>query len=213
MPRSFFETLARSGLLFGAIITLALCMLPAKTAGAHHILGRPAYNLGEDSNTPSSLQTETRIGGFDVTTMVFPAFPQPESPGRISLYVTRVADGSLFDGVVAFTVRDDSWRAWFGFGAEELKIGAQRLDDGVFRQSFHFHEAGDYIVSAAFQADGEPHIIDFPLRVGPPSSVGPIGVALAFLAALLLTVSIIQRRRAMTGKIRGAREGQSRGPR
>jgi hypothetical protein len=208
MARSFFETLARSGLLLGAIITLALCILPAKTAGAHHILGRPAYNLGEDSNTPSSLQAESQIGAFDVTTMVFPAFPQPESPGRISLYVTRVADGSLFDGVVAFTVRDDSWRAWFGLGSEDLKIGAQRLDDGVFRQSFRFHAAGDYIVSAAFQADGEPHIVDFPLRVGPRSSLGPIGFAFALFAVVLLSVSVIQRRRALTGKIRSAREGQ-----
>jgi len=206
MARSAFEVLAKYSLLVAAVVSLVLCVLPAKSARAHHILGRPAYNLGEDSNTPSSLQAESRIGNFDVTTMVFPAFPQPESPGRITVYVTRVADGSLFDGVVAFSVRDDSWRRWFGIAAADLKIGAQRLDDGVFRQSFRFHEAGDYIVTAAFQADGEPHIIDFPLRVGPASSMGPIGIAFAFFAIALLSVGLIQRRRAMTGKIRGAQE-------
>lgn len=206
MSRAAFDIPARCSLLLGAAFALAFWLLPAEIAGAHHVLGRPAYSLGEDSNTPSSLQAEIQIGDFDVTYMVFPAFPQPESEGRVNLYVTRRAADSLFDGAVAFTVRDDSWRAWFGLGAEDERIGVQRLDDGVYRQSFHFHDAGDYIVSAVFEADGEPHRVDFPLRVGPPASVGPIGISLALIVAAILAVSVIQRRRAMTGKIRGAQE-------
>jgi hypothetical protein len=178
----------------------------ADFAVAHHVLGRPSYALGEDSNTPSSLQAEARIGDFDVTYMVFPAFPKPEAPGRINLYVTRIDDGTLYSGKVAFTVRDASWRSWIGLGGGETEIGTQLLDDGVFRQSFSFHAAGDYIVSAAFDADGERHVMDFPLRVGPPPMVGPIGIVVGLLAIVLLSVSLIQRRRTMTGKIRDARD-------
>ena len=206
MPRPLRRFLVKSGILSGALASLLLCILPAGSVEAHHILGRPSYNLGEDSNTPSSLQAEVRAGDFDVTYMVFPAFPQPGGPGRINLYVTRSEDGGLFEGTVAFTMRDDSWAAWFGFGAEDEMIGVQHLDDGVFRQAFQFHNEGDYLVSAAFETGGEHHIIDFPLRVGPPSSVGPIGVALTVLVVLLLLITLIQRRRTMTGKIRSAQE-------
>ena len=198
MLRSAFEALTKFGLFLGAVISLAVWALPMEIAEAHHILGRPAYNLGEDSNTPSSLQAETQIGNFHVTYMVFPAFPQPDSPGRINLYVTRVADGSLFDDKVTFTMRDNSWRTWFGLGAADKAIGVQRLDDGVFRQSFQFHEAGDYTISAAFEIEGDLHAVDFPLRVGDAASVGPIGVSVALLVAVLLLVTVIQRRRTMT---------------
>jgi hypothetical protein len=193
--------------LVPVVLLAASCWLAlADFAVAHHVLGRPSYSLGEDSNTPSSLQAEIRIGDYDVTYMLFPAFPKPEAPGRINLYVTRIDDGSLYAGEVAFTVRDDSWLSWIGLGGDEAGIGIQSLDDGVFRQAFSFHQTGDYIISAAFDADGERHVVDFPLRVGPPSTVGPIGIAVALLAIVLLSVTLIQRRRTMTGKIRSARE-------
>ena len=189
-----------------ALLAASCWLALADFAVAHHVLGRPSYSLGEDSNTPSSLQAEMRIGDYDVTYMVFPAFPKPGRPGRISLYVTRIDDGTLYAGEVAFTVRDDSWLSWIGLGGGEQKIGLQSLDDGVFRQAFSFHAEGDYIISASFEAGGEPHVIDFPMRVGPPPTVGPIGIAVGLLAIVLLSVTLIQRRRTMTGKIRSARE-------
>ncbi len=206
MPRIDIESLTRIRLL-SLVLLAAFCWLAlADFAIAHHVLGRPSYSLGEDSNTPSSLQAEAQIGDYYVTYMVFPAFPKPEGQGRINLYVTRIDDGSLYAGEVAFTVRDDSWLSWIGLGGGETGIGRQSLDDGVFRQAFSFHETGDYIISAAFDADGEPHVIDFPLRVGPPSAVGPIGIAVGLLAIVLLSVTLVQRRRTMTGKIHSDRE-------
>ena len=206
MPRTHLDSLARLRLAPVVLLAAACWLALAEFAVAHHVLGRPSYSLGEDSNTPSSLQAEMRIGHYFVTYMVFPAFPKPETPGRINLYVTGIDDGALYSGKVAFTVRDDSWLSWIGFGRGAEQIGRQSLDDGVFRQAFSFHEAGDYIVSAAFDAGGEPHVIDFPLRVGPPPAVGPIGIAIGLLVIVLLSVSLIQRRRTMTGKIRGTHE-------
>jgi len=189
-----------------ALLAMASWPLPIDFAAAHHVLGRPAYSLSEDSNTPPSMQAETRIGDFFVTYMVFPAFPEPGKAGRINLYATRIDDGTSFQGHVSFKVRDDSWLARLGIGDNPERLGVQPPDDNVFRQGFLFGAAGDYIVTAEFQAGGEPYVIDLPLRVGEPGPVGPFGIAVVLLLIVLGTVTLVQRRRAMTGKLRASHE-------
>ena len=39
-----------------------ISLLMSSESFAHHVLGRPAYSLNEDSNTPPSMQVETQIG-------------------------------------------------------------------------------------------------------------------------------------------------------
>ncbi len=170
---------------------LLLSLLPA-LASAHHVLGRPSYSLNEDSNTPPSMQVETQIGKYFVTYMVFPAFPQPGKPGRINLYVKRLRDDHPFLGKVRFTIRDDSWLA--SDDARE-ELGVQEPVDNVFRQGFVISEPGDYLVIAEFEAEGEPYRIDFPLRIGNPSSMGPLGITLGVIIVLLIAVNLLQRRR------------------
>ena len=191
-----------------ALLAMILWLPVFDFAAAHHVLGRPAYSLSEDSNTPPAMQAEVRIGDYFVTYMAFPAFPRPGHPGRINLYVTRVDDGAPFQGEIAFTVREDSWFSWLRAG-DAMTLGMQPPDDNVFRQGFLFEEPGDYLIAAAFLADGETHVIEFPLRIGEPAPVGPIGVAVGLLLTLLVGVSVMQRRRAMTGKIRGAHEART----
>ena len=188
-----------------ALLTMILWLPAFEFAAAHHVLGRPAYSLSEDSNTPPAMQAEVRIGDYFVTYMAFPAFPRPGHPGRINLYVTRVDDGAPFPGEIAFTVSEDSWFSWLRAG-DQKTLGTQPPDDNVFRQGFLIEEPGDYTITAAFRAGGEPYSLDFPLRIGEPSPVGPLGVAVGLLLTLLVGVSVMQRRRAMTGKIRGAHE-------
>lgn len=192
-----------------ALLVLAFWISTVDVAAAHHVLGRPNYSLNEDSNTPPSMQGEVQIGDYFVTYMAFPAFPRPGSPGRINLYVTRIDDGSPFQGEVTFKARGESWLSWLGVGGKKEKLGLQPPDDNVFRQGFLFHETGDYVVSADFQAGGEPYTIEFPLRIGEPAPVGPIGIAVGLLLIVLVAVSAVQGRRAMTGKIRGAHEAQA----
>jgi len=138
--------------------------------------------------------------------MAFPAFPRPKEPGRINLYATRLDDGKPYDGKVTFMVRNDSWLSWFGIGGSGEQLGRQAPDDNVYRQGYLFDEAGNYIISAEFVAGDTPYIVDFPLRIGEPPPIGPMGVAVGLLIAVLVTVSVIQGRRAMTGKIRAARD-------
>ena len=168
--------------LFGYLLSMS--------SHAHHVLGRPSYSLGEDSNTPPSMQVETQIGEYYVTYMAFPAFPRANEPGRVNLYATRIDNGQSFQGKVTFKIMDDSW-----FDADVETIGTQAADDNVFRQGFVISEDGNYIIRAEFEAGGEPYVIDFPLRIGEPMPVGPLGISVLVIFIILISVNIIQRRR------------------
>lgn len=186
-----------------AVLPLILLSF-ACDALAHHVLGRPAYSLNEDSNTPPSMQMETQIGGHFVTFMAFPAFPQPNEPGRVNLYATRIDNGDPFQGTVTFKVREDSW-----FGADQEQLGVQLPDDNVFRQGFQLSEAGNYIVTAQFESGGELNLIDFPLRIGDPPPIGPIGTAVLVLLIVLVGANVAQRKRLLRAKIRAAHPGEA----
>jgi len=172
---------------------------------AHHVLGRPAYSLNEDSNTPPSMQVETQIGDYFVTYMVFPAFPKAGERGRVNLYATRIDNGQAYNGEVSFSVKDD---VIFGSNKSE-NLGTQPPDDSVFRQGFEFSEDGDYIITAEFTDGNEPYIIDFPLRIGPPAAVGPIGFSVAAIVVILVGVNLVQRKRLLRSKLRNAHEETS----
>ena len=184
------------------IFTALMLLVPLNSAAAHHVLGRPAYSLNEDSNTPPSMQGEARMGGYMITYMVFPAFPRPGEPGRIHLYAIPIGDSAPFSGKVGFSLRSDSWLD----AGESIALGLQPADDHVYRQGFQVEQAGDYMVSASFDVDGQTYVLDFPLRVGAPPLLGPLEIAAGVLLALLVIISLIQRRRSMTGKIREAHQ-------
>jgi hypothetical protein len=188
------------------VLLAGLTSMLAAPVFAHHVLGRPAYGLNEDSNTPPSQHAEARVGDYILTYMVFPAFPKPGEPGRIHLYAVHVDTGAPLSGIVTFSARQDSWAPWLDTG--KVTLGRQPIDAAVYRQSYKFKEAGDYLISAEFAVDGEPHILDFPMRVGAPALFGPTGIIVAGVAFILLCVTLLQRRRSMTGRIRSTREQQ-----
>ncbi|MCW9012364.1 MAG: hypothetical protein OQL06_01175 [Gammaproteobacteria bacterium] len=169
---------------------------------AHHVLGRPAYSLNEDSNTPPSMQVETQIGDYFITYMVFPAFPKPGENGRVNVYASRIDNGDSFAGEMSFSVRNDGWLE----DPDEEHLGSQQMYDGVFRQGFMFKENGSYIITAKFESGGEPYIIDFPLQIGEASFMGPIGIALGIIVFSLISVNVLQRKRLMREKIRSISE-------
>jgi len=188
---------------------LALVLAFADIAAAHHVLGRPASGLNEDSNTPSALQGDAHMGKYTLTYMVFPAFPKPNAAGRINLYIH--GGDKPFQGKVSFKVRNDHWLSALGIEAEAKTIGVQAPDDFVFRQSFPFAADGNYIITAEFEDGGEPYRLDFPLRIGPPAPIGPLGIIAIVLTVALIGVSLVQRRRTMTGKIRSAHDQKPQG--
>ncbi len=172
-----------------------------QSAWGHHVLGRPAYSLNEDSNTPPAMQLEVQIGDYFVTSMVFPAFPRAGEPARVNLYAKRLDNGKPYDGQVAFYVQDDKW-----FADEPEPLGVQSPDDNVYRQGMVFKADGAYIISARFEADGQPYVIDFPLRLGNPAPIGPLGLSIGTIFVVLVAVSLIQRKRLQRLRIRQAHQ-------
>ena len=182
-------------------LVLALVSFSSATL-AHHILGRPSYNLGDDSNTPPSMQVETQIGQFFVRSMVYPAFPEPGQSGRMNLYASNLKTGVGFVGRVKFFARSD---ALFADGHEDV-LGEQQPDDGVFRQGFVFPKAGKYVITAAFEYDDEPYRIDFPITIGRPLPIGPVGITISVLILLLLIVNVVMRKRLLRKRVQAAHQ-------
>ena len=178
------------------LVSIGLVLLYSSPSYAHHVLGRPSYSLNEDSTTPPSMQVETQIGNFYVTYMVFPAFPSPKEPGRVNLYASRIDNGEPFIGEITFKVRDDSW-----FSKREELLGIQSIDDNVYRQGFEFSEAGKYIIRAEFESGGDPYQIDFPLQIGEPPALGPIGLTVSVIMIVIFGVNLLQRKRLTRAKI------------
>ncbi len=182
---------------------LALILLSAwQTALAHHVLGRPAYSLNEDSNTPPAMTVETQMGDYFISATVFPAFPRPGEPGRVHFYATHLDSGQPFRGKVRFSVRDDGWLR----DSRQENLGVQVLDDDVYRQGFLFKEPGDYIINVYFEDKGEPYSVDFPLRIGKPSAQLPLGIAAGVIVAALGIISLVQRKRVLRAKLTASRD-------
>lgn len=154
---------------------------------AHHVLGRPAYSLSEDSNTPPSMQAEVLAGPFLINYMAFPAFPKVNEPGRVNLYISRMDNGPLFDGEVSFSVHTNSWLKGLFGSQHQASLGTQNIDDGIYRQGFVFTEDGNYIIRANFFFEGEPFVVDFPLTIG-ETNYRTIWVSVLALFSLLVVL-------------------------
>jgi len=172
------------------LLIVVASWIPFTDVQAHHVLGRPSYSLNEDSNTPPSMQIETQIGDYFVSFAVFPAFPMPGDTGRVNLYAVNMQSNQPPQTDVEFRVRDDSW-----FTSNEESLGVQKIDDGVYRQGFVFNKKGAYIISARFHDGKAPYVIDFPIRIGEPPALGPLGITIAAIAIILIGVNLAQRRR------------------
>jgi len=172
-----------------------------RPAAAHHVLGRPSYGLSEDSNTPPGQQLEMTSGRYFTIFMVFPAFPQPEEPARVNLYLSHLDDGQSYDGEVAFFIRKNGW-----FKGEEDPLGVQAEDDKVYRQGFIVSEPGNYVIIARFESAGEQHVLEFPTRIGDAASPSAEAIAAAAVILVLLVVTLLQRRRLTRAKISSARD-------
>jgi hypothetical protein len=186
------------------ILSFIIALIVSAQAYSHHVLGRPAYSLNEDSNTPPAMNIETQVGNYYISAMVYPAFPRPNEPGRINFYATQLDSGEPLNTGVTFKVRNDNW-----FNSEEEKLGAQVLDDNVYRQGFMFREEGDYIITAEFFADGETYTIDFPMRVGSPFPLGPFGIGIVVVILVLVGVSVLLRKRLIRARIQIERNDRS----
>ena len=192
--------------IFSVRLAVSLfCLLAVTQSFAHHVLGRPSYNLNEDSNTPPTAQIEVLMGDYDISYTVFPAFPKPQQAGRINFHAAHIDTNKSYTGKVTFKVKDDNW-----FSSRSEILGIQNHDDFIFHQEFVFKDEGYYIITAEFHEGETPYTIDFPLRVGSPISLGTIGTYLALaLFILLLSTTLNQNRLQRIRTKRHHSEGKS----
>ncbi len=177
-----------------AVLMLILFFDNLTLAWGHHVLGRPAYRFSEDSSTPPALFVETQIGHYMVNVMVYPAFPKAGQESRIKLYATHLDTHNNFTGPVHFAIRDD---VMFGNNRAET-LGTQTPVDGIYRQIVLFSDEGDYIVTASFEAEGEPYIVDLPITIGQPRHYGTLAAAVGVILGVLVLVRISRRKRRRT---------------
>lgn len=177
-------------MIFRSLI-ISLCIIGyVPLLWAHHVLGRPTYSLSENTTTPPSVQIETQIGKYFVTVMAFPAFPRANEAGRIHLYGQRIDGKGSLEVPITFKVHDDNW-----FAGNAEMLGTQSPLENIYKQAFEFNKDGDYIITADFNADGEPYTIDFPLTIGKPLPIGTIGFFASLIFIALISVNLLQRRR------------------
>ncbi len=171
---------------FVCVLGMLVTALTTTQVFSHHVLGRPSYSLNEDSNTPPSTQIEVMVGNYNVNYMAFPAFPKPNEQGRINFYASHIDTGKSYSGEVTFKIKNDSW-----FSSETETLGTQTEDDHIYHQSFMFKEKGDYIISAEFLDNSTPYKVDFPLRVGAPTSISLLGILVGVSIMVLVIASTL----------------------
>lgn len=174
----------------GCFVFGMFCMLAVTQSFAHHILGRPSYSLNEDSNTPPTKNIELYVGDYEISYMVYPAFPKPQESGRVNFHAAHIDTGKSYVGKVTFKVKEDSW-----FSNKTEILGIQKHEDNIFHQDFVFKEEGDYIITAEFQDGTVSYNIDFPLRVGSPTTLGTISTLLALVILVLLVSTTLNQKR------------------
>lgn len=199
------ENILARNIVAGGFVLLSLLMVTPLFA--HHILGRPSYSLNEDSNTPPSMQAELQAGSYDVLYMAYPAFPKVNEPGRININASHSVTGKTYVGKMTFRVKHNSWLSseWLPeewFSTESELLGVQKIDDGVFRQSFVFREDGNYTILAEFSEGEHTHIMSFPLRVGAPALISPMGYAVGLVIIVLLISSVARREKLQRQRIK-----------
>jgi hypothetical protein len=182
------------------ILVFCLLLVTASSALAHHVLGRPAYSLNEDSNTPPAMQIETQLGDYFITMMVYPAFPKPGESSRVNLYATHLDSDLPYLGEVKFSIRDD---VLYGKTHSDL-LGKQKPDDNIFRQGFVVPHDGEYVVTAEFQANGEPYSIDFPILIGAPNNIMPVVLAGSVLFIIVGGLALRKRKRLRMARAQSA---------
>lgn len=173
------------------LTALALTMLVALPAAAHHVLGRPTYGLTSDSTDTSALFVEACVGDFLLNMMVFPEVPKPGAQGRLKLYGYRLADGEPLAASVSFALRATSW---LGDG-EEMALGTQSPIDNIYGQPFEVPEDGHYVVVARFEANGVRHAVELPVTVGEPLATAPLAAAGGAAVLAVGGLALARRRR------------------
>lgn len=179
---------------------LAVLLIAAPPAAAHHILGVPHYAYDEEYPQTPVLTYSAEAGRYEVKATAYPGELVAQEPVTLHVYVRDRASGAPYQGTV--TLRIDRKRGMASPLPVYGPIDAQ-LDERIYKFHPIFPLEARYRALLAFHAEGQAWYVELPLVVGEPASVwstvGWVGTAATLLLVGGRAVAIkVRRRRAST---------------
>lgn len=183
-----------------ALAGVGLLVVLAAPALAHHILGIPHYAYEDSYPQAPVIKYSVEAGPYVVELTGYPGRPVPGERAKMHAYLrSRDGTGGPFQGPVRVRVVEG---AHHGEDASGVNIYGPEtlLPENVFYVFCPtYPDDGIYTVKLAFEAEGQPFTISFPITVGEPKSAWvPVawgGGVLLFLLVVVRAVAIKRQRR------------------
>jgi len=183
-----------------------LALLASTPVLAHHILGIPHYKYSEDYPQIPYLEVMAQAGAYDLDFTHFPGFPRPGERIRCKLYVRDRESGAAFREPLLVEVA----RRAFPWGTEPAgEPFTIRTGDGPEQNDYKFFVTFDaaeaYELRVHFPNGDLMEEIPFPVVVGKTDDRPLILGAAGLLAAAIVSVAVVKRRRRSRGRRPGRR--------
>lgn len=190
----------RNAHLCAALAGAGLLAVLGAPALAHHILGIPHYAYEDDYPQAPVIKYAVEAGPYVVELTGYPGRPVPGERAEMHAYLrSRSGAGGPYLGPVCVRVVDGVHQTEDASG-ENIYGPETLLPENNFYIFYPtYPNDGIYTVKLAFEAEGQPFTISFPMTVGEPRSAWvPVawgGGALLFLLVVVRAVAIKRRRR------------------
>jgi len=178
-----------------AIVVLMVLSLPSM-ASAHHIMGIPHYQYGEDYPQLPFAEVKAQVGDYDLHFTYFPGTPKPGERVRFKLYAfTRDTNEPFREPLQVQYFRKRFLRSDVSLGGgEEIRVG--KGPEGNDYKFFHaFKDADAFFVTVKFPNGDVMEAVPFPVQIGVTDTRPLLLGAVLTLFLAILVVAVLKRRR------------------
>lgn len=177
-----------------ALAPLAVLLLFAAPAAAHHILGIPHYAYEKEWPQAPVLKLVEKVGEWEVQLTGYPGRPKPGVRADVTVYAWESESGRVYEGEMRLEAAEV--RALAGprtfYGPE-----AGRRNGTIQKFGLVYPTDGNYELTLHLTAGGVPSTLRFPLVVGDaPSPWSGLGLGAAGFGLFLVVVRAIRIKRA-----------------
>lgn len=195
---------------FAALAGGGLLVVLAAPALAHHILGIPHYAYEDSYPQAPVIKYSVEAGPYVVELTGYPGRPVPGERAKMHAYL-RARDGTdgPYQGPVRVRVVEGAHHGEDSSGVNIYGPETLMPENVFYVFCPTYPDDGIYTVKLAFEAEGQPFTISFPITVGEPISAWvPVawgGAGLFFLLIVVRAIAIKRRRRlSRTARPEGA---------